>query len=676
VSPDVTAAPRQGASAFPGRAGRGWALFLAYVLVPLLTGCCVISGAFQGGGWVPLDAGDEAAETFVQLPLVYDQLAAGDILKINLFNNFGTPILGEPVVYPFALHAWTYFFFRPVMAMLVNKFILAALSVAVLTVFFSRYFPLLICSVCALLAFSSPAFFYYFQNHPHQGALLYYSLILLAVRRFFDQPSATRGFWLYAACLVFLLSVGVNGALLGTGFVFAYAFLLAGRRWRLLGWGLALWLAALVAVYPHFFEFFRLAAESARKQLDYQNLTSVSRIEFLRGLLVHRLEALQTEIFYSAPVLALLLAGLALLVLKGRHRGLLTHHVSRFALVLGLLPTLAVILCRLFPGLAAAVPLVKAMNISRVLWFSDIFLMLAAGIALNAIYQAVRCRRLGWRLLCLALLGVGLLPRYRVFQEQANFFRMHETQTQFYPVELLGYMQRSTRLATLLDPIDWSQDTKVNRVGVLGSAGRSIILQKAFRDRLLGKNLIALGFHGMTYYFLPAPPQVLAQYGIRYCLTEGRNPQLAEWGWNLQAEVQTTPNPHLFALYENPAPVTPFYIAGGQLEFLQRYLLNGNQMSVELPPGSFAYDVVATFLARPGWKASVSGQPLPIEPSEDLFIRVHVPPGQGTRQLRLRYEPYSTAWLLGCFALSLGGAGLLCWLLARDFEATPAYAAS
>src|ERR1035438_4194370 len=91
-----------------GPTGRGWQLLLAYVLIPLLIGYCVISRAFQGDGLLPIDTGDEPAETFVQLPLAQTQLAAGDLPKMNLFNNFGTPILGEPVVYPFALHAWSY----------------------------------------------------------------------------------------------------------------------------------------------------------------------------------------------------------------------------------------------------------------------------------------------------------------------------------------------------------------------------------------------------------------------------------------------------------------------------------------------------------------------------------------------------------------------------------------
>jgi hypothetical protein len=152
--------------------GRHWQPLLVYFVIPLLTGYAVTSRAFVGDGVFPVEAGDEPAETFIQVPMAQAQLASGGLLKMNLFNNFGTPILGEPVVYPYALHALSYLFFRPMVAMTVSKFFLAALSMAVLTLFFARYFPLHISSFCAFVTFSSPSFFYFFQNHPYQGALV------------------------------------------------------------------------------------------------------------------------------------------------------------------------------------------------------------------------------------------------------------------------------------------------------------------------------------------------------------------------------------------------------------------------------------------------------------------------------------------------------------------------
>ena len=296
--------------------GRHWQPSLVYFVIPLLTGYAVTSRAFVGDGVFPVEAGDEPAETFIQVPMAQAQLASGGLLKMNLFNNFGTPILGEPVVYPYALHALSYLFFRPMVAMTVSKFFLAALSMAVLTLFFARYFPLHISSFCAFVTFSSPSFFYFFQNHPYQGALLYYGLILLALRWFFDRLSAPRVLGLYAAFLAFLLNVGINGALLGTCFIWAYAVLLAGRKWRALAWAAALWGAAFVAVHPHYLEFFRLARESARKEINYQALTAVPPLEFVKGLFFFDDTVSQANIYYSWPAVLLAVTGLILMVLK------------------------------------------------------------------------------------------------------------------------------------------------------------------------------------------------------------------------------------------------------------------------------------------------------------------------------------------------------------------------
>jgi hypothetical protein len=679
-----------------GRARLGWEGWFAYVLVPLLTGGWVIFRAFAGDGILPINQGDEAAETFVQVPLVHRQLAEGDILKINLFNNFGTPLLGDPVTYPFALHAWSYLLFRPAIAMLFNKFLLAALSMVVLTLFFSRYFPLLICSFCAFLAFSNPAFFYFFQNHPHQGGLFYWILVLVAVRAFLDQPASARGCWLYATWLLFFLGVGVNGALLGTVFAALYAALLAGRRWKLLAWGLAFTLAAFVAVYPHFFEFFRWAGESARKNFDYQSLTAVPRWSVIKALFVGGNKVIQAEMYYSWPVMVLLMVGLGLIACRGhekptskvikapgpsRDRRAVASpeqeggsapteerrsELLKLTILLGLLPGSAVFFFRLFPRLATAVPLLKATNVSRVLWFSDVFLLLAAGWAVHAIHKAIRRYPAGYRALGILLLVASLVPRGLAFHAQANCFLLTETGSQFQPLEFLNCMQRSTRLATLFDPVPWSHDTKANGHGILGSGGRSIILQGAFRDYLARRQLIRLGFHGMTYFFVPAPPEVLARFGIRYCLSGDRDNRLAQCGWNLVADVLDPSGQVFLGLYENPAPVTPVYIdTGTRLEFLQHYRISGNRIEVDLPPRSSPCRVVATFLARHGWKAFIGGESVPIETSEEFFIRLQVPSAREARTLLLKYEPYSNAWLLGCVAVSLGGAIGLCRLLPR-----------
>jgi hypothetical protein len=71
-----------------------------------------------------------------------------------------------------------------------------------------------------------------------------------------------------------------------------------------------------VAVHPHYLEFFRLARESARKEINYQALTAVPPLEFVKGLFFFDDTVSQANIYYSWPAVLLAVTGLILMVLK------------------------------------------------------------------------------------------------------------------------------------------------------------------------------------------------------------------------------------------------------------------------------------------------------------------------------------------------------------------------
>ncbi|PWU14991.1 MAG: hypothetical protein C5B50_16150 [Verrucomicrobia bacterium] len=870
-----------------------WSNVLAYAIVPLLVAYAVIARAFCPGDGLPIDAGDEPAETFVQVPMALKSLASGHIPKINLFNNFGTPILGEPVVYPFAPHALSYAVFRPVIAMLVNKFLLAALTMLVLTLFYARYFPTLLSSACAFLAFTSPAFFYFFQNHPHQGALLYFGLVLLALRHFMEAPGGCaasgiqntrtetmntlpqtlgrpfpvglksrsigtaegeraglpaealakagvrgksvvrrlwlgapkrseggsvvsssvswRGFCFYAAVSVFLLGVGINGALLGTAFIWAFAVLLGWQKPKSLLYALALWIAAFVTVHPHYIEFFKLAAHSARKDLRYQELIALPFWNTIKGLVRFSPETQipQAILYYSWPVLLLITAGLFLMLrrssvarlCRGRrqespnrphalnHRtqvrnetgqrfslglksrsigtaegeragvrgnfgfdalgeefqnpagspaqcgptiGTATTETQLLTFCLGLLPFLFVLLCHLFPTLPSAIPFIRSTNITRFLWFSDIFLMLPVGWALHTLWiksvstvalvpssntPARRVRAPGLqdeaielvgrvpsrgapsrcaeepeksspahvpdqtqrrnRFWSPALLVVLLLScaaiRIPVFHLLANLAETSEGWTHFQPYQFLNFMLPGTRLATLAPPLILSHDTKVNSYGILGSAGRSIILDGVFKQFLEDNQLIESAFHGMTYFFRPAPPEKLGHFGIRYCITTGPEDPLPKLGWKQICQERGGPKDSQWFLDESPFPVTPFYLIKGKaVGFLQEYVIKDNDIEIQVPLLDSPTELIATFLARSGWKAFLDNKPIPITRGQDCLMSIQVQPAAlpastqsppPLRKLLLRYEPFTDAYLLGCPIVSLAAALAVCWFL-------------
>src|SRR3990172_1912053 len=151
-------------------------LVLALLLIPIYYIYCIVSHP----GEYPQELSDESAHTFVELPMAHKALLDGHILKMNLFNNFGSPLIGDPISCPFALHSVTYLFFKPHIAMLVSKILLAFLSVLVLFLFYSRRkLSALSAMLTALLTYTAPIFFFFHHNHPHQGILFYFPLILL-----------------------------------------------------------------------------------------------------------------------------------------------------------------------------------------------------------------------------------------------------------------------------------------------------------------------------------------------------------------------------------------------------------------------------------------------------------------------------------------------------------------
>jgi len=453
-------------------------------------------------------------------------------------------------------------------------------------------------------------------------------------------------------------------------FAAGYALVLARRQGRLLLWVLAIWGAAFVAVHPHFLEFIKLALASARKDLDYQALTAAGAAAQLKGLLFFNNTKSSMCIFYSWPLVVLILSGL---VLMGHDRLLpeSRREIKALVLALGLVPWLGVMLCRLVPALPASLPFIKAANLSRVLWFADVFLLLAAALAMESLLRgakALKLKPVRGRILLGSLLVVCFVQRYPAFRTQAGDFLMDESWTHFQPESFLQYLRPGTRLATLTDPEPWSLDTKVNRHGILGSAGRSIILDGKFADYLQRAGLTCVGSRRMTYFFVPNSPGGLADFGIRYCLTRGPDAQMAQAGWIERAQDHQGGEPSTpWVLYESPLPVTPFHLLRGTAgEFLQEYRIKGNELEIELPPVAAPCELVATFVARPGWKAWLDGKPVVIRRAENCLIRVPLEPEQGParpRKLVLRYVPYSNAYLLACPLVSLGAAFFVCALL-------------
>ncbi len=625
----------------------GW--IAAYVVIPVAVGLATISMVFRSGDLLPIEEGDDGVHTYIESRMVLAHALRGELLKINLYSNFGTPTLGEPVLCPFAPHAVTYQLMGPAHAMVANKFLLAALSVAALTAFFALHLPLAIASLAAVLTFSEASFFYFFQNHPHQGTLLYYTLALLAVRRMTQHDTARSASLVLAAFLAFVLGVGVNGVLFGIGFIVLYAVIRCAPQWRLLARVLALLAAAALVVHAHYVEFFRLAKRSARLDVSYLR-SHMDPDGVWRSMLFFNEDRIwsSTAVFFSWPVVVLAAFGFLWLAWK-----LKTRKVVVLAFALGLLPFLAVYFLLTHLAFLDALPGLRSVNVIRLLWFTSPFLMLAFGFGLReAARLPVLRTKPGTVVLALALLAL-LAPRYRAFRMLADMCQGTAAQFDVPPALTLA-MTPNTRMAFAGDPENDIFDFLCARQGVLGSGGRSIIMDGGLKHYLLDRDMIVQAHEGMLYLFKPLPPEFLARLGIRWFASG--DDTAGTMGWRLHSR------PDDWHLFENPWPVTPIYVddrATGTPLFIDTFELDANEVRVTLPPSRPDGDVVVTFVAQPPWKAFADGAPIPVQVGKDRMIRLSV--DRAVRSLRLVYEPFSDLYLWASLLAGILLARAVAW---------------
>ena len=73
------------------------------------------------------DSNDDSNHTFVNLFESFRHLKSLQLPFINIFNNFGTPLLGDALTYPFSIASLTYLLFDPQLAMTINRIASATL---------------------------------------------------------------------------------------------------------------------------------------------------------------------------------------------------------------------------------------------------------------------------------------------------------------------------------------------------------------------------------------------------------------------------------------------------------------------------------------------------------------------------------------------------------------------
>ena len=152
----------------------------AYVLIPLAVACFFILKIFFFPGCFAFDSNDDASYPFSNLFVAREIMRAGEIPMINLFNNFGMPMIGDCLTFPYAPHSLTYLLFPDYIAMTLNRFIFTFLTVLVLSIYYKKYMTIGSASVCSILTITTPGFLQHLAHHQYQSILFLFTLMLFS----------------------------------------------------------------------------------------------------------------------------------------------------------------------------------------------------------------------------------------------------------------------------------------------------------------------------------------------------------------------------------------------------------------------------------------------------------------------------------------------------------------
>jgi hypothetical protein len=359
---------------------------LAYVIIPLAIGLAFVWKAFYVTDCYAFENNDEAAHTFVEIKLAWSMLRAGHLPLMNLYNNFGTPLLGDPIILVFAPHSISYLLFPAPLAATINRLAAIALTVALLTYFYHHRFSfsLATSSLCASLGALLPSYNYFSMHHPHQGVLVYFVTVLIMQYRFRNKPDIKNLVALYLALLIFALSVGLNAFLFGVPFLLVSQMIEAQFRLdKPFVLSNLILLAAFLPVAPHLAYFLKITPLTARTSLNFATFLPFTPQRLLTDMVTFanlpEILHVSLTVYYSLPVLGLAVFGL-----------FKTPNKRDLSLVLGLgcLPIVFVLSVLAFGNLRDYLPFLKPVDVGRLLWFANVYFLAAAGYALEAIRKS------------------------------------------------------------------------------------------------------------------------------------------------------------------------------------------------------------------------------------------------------------------------------------------------
>jgi hypothetical protein len=674
--------------------------FLLALLFPLLN----ISKVFIIPHCLAFDVNDDANHTFINLQQWRRIFSQGEWPTMNVYNNFGTPLMGDVLTYPLSPLALTYAFLPGPVAMTVNRVLIGFVSLLLLFIFYHRRFGKGMSIGLGLCTFYAPGILWHSNHHHFQMSLLLLTGFFLLQEQFTTTMSVRSYLGICALSIIMFISVSLNVVMILGVLILGYQLFLSGGIKEKSFWIVLSTLACgMIAVFPDTVLFLQATSRSIRSLAEYPVVSFDG----------------PNKIFWT-PIVAAGIYSIALFREKSYKEGSLVFW-------LGFIPFCIVLLSRALPFLWKKIPLLGATDVVRLTWGAGIFLMIAcAGLLLRWLKLAS-----GWQwqiFVCLVALGVdanslpfrqdwifwgrwvlaftlglsflgfclwsagvgkGTFKDAAISRWMAGFvsgavivfylyygffdvlgfafpkichvtghgaFSQDGSEKFSLPHDLL-IIPKNSRVAYDFNTII-GLDLRGAREGLFGSAARSTIMTNAdFAVELFNKELIQFDAYAGAYHFCPPwQARELQNLGISYVVGQKKDDTLVVQGWKSMGEEKGA------FLYQSPLPTGVVFLKKGEDIAPVPFVVQGNGLNIKLPSDRQGPEqLVITLLGIPGWHAWIDGNPGSFLEGTSRFLVLSVSPNDHV--VRVRYEPFSPGIILLCFLVAL----IIPWMVVKKY---------
>jgi hypothetical protein len=376
--------------------------YAAVGILFLLLAAVVIGKALLLDNCMAYDSSDDLNHTFTGLFTAKKLLSNGAMPYFNFYNNFGTPLMGDAVTYPFAIQALPFYFTDinnyPLVAT-VNKFVLCFATLTSLLLFYRTFnISIFASAIAAICVFFNFGFFWHFAHHHYQATVLFAATIFIVQRVFIRNNSYKLLFFsvaIISAAMIY--SVSANLILLSFIFFSLHPLFYQKPAKAIVVNALALFAGGVLGSIQIITTVLAMmnTVRSSKSYVDAFYLKFSSLDLILRALFQKEFAGVHIGHVYVAAYFPMIIV---LSYIVGMYIFYKNKNYSTLALSLGLglLPVLVTGFLLVNTWLLKAIPLLKSTDITRILWIAMIFIGIGIGNFTEAIQTRAITRKISW----------------------------------------------------------------------------------------------------------------------------------------------------------------------------------------------------------------------------------------------------------------------------------------